>query len=239
MADVTLSWIQRHERILIAAMVLAVGGWSADKLFTNIAEKDKAQANIALQQLADQKTANAQLIAQVQQTYAQYQQTIAQLSQQNAQLSATVLARNAATTKQQVVDKTLPLPDLASRWHALTPNTQFTDFKAIPDGVQVSDAGARATVQALEQVPVLSANYKDLEQVSSNQKAEIDSASNLIAQGKSEITGLKSQLVDSDKACKAQITAVKADARKGKLQWFKWGFITGFVSGILAGRSIP
>ena len=42
---------------------------------------------------------------------------------------------------------------------------------------------------------------------------------------------------DDDKACKAEVASVKADARKGKVKWFKIGYVAGLVSGLWLGHA--
>src|SRR5690242_1973587 len=83
-----LSWIQKHERILIVALVLIFGSWFGNHWLNVKAESDNRAAVIAEQQLDVQKAKDAQLAAQVAQLGTQYQVVLSQLSAQNAQIAA-------------------------------------------------------------------------------------------------------------------------------------------------------
>jgi hypothetical protein len=64
-------------------------------------------------------------------------------------------------------------------------------------------------------------------------------ADEVISSQTKEISGLNLAAVDQAKACTAQISAVKADARKSKWRWFKLGYILGFGSGAYVMHVIP
>ena len=50
-----LTWLQKNERIIIIALVLLFCGWGINKWINNDAKKADAQAQVAMQQLADQR----------------------------------------------------------------------------------------------------------------------------------------------------------------------------------------
>ena len=99
-----------------------------------------------------------------------------------------------------------------------------------PSGVALDTPSAVATVQALEVVPVLTA------QVSNTQK-ELDNAQSLVtAEGQqvatlnTEVGSLRTQLGDNQAVCQAQIAVVKAQARKRQRWVFAIGYAAGWVS---------
>src|SRR5271156_1737992 len=113
---VTLSnyilFLKSHERLLIAALSgflifhfygAALNAWI---------HHDDTLAAIAATQV---KTDTTQTVA-LQQQVTQLQ---AQVTATNAALIAAIKTRNTQTQQQQQIDKTLPLPALASRWESL------------------------------------------------------------------------------------------------------------------------
>lgn len=236
MADTTVvaaeTWILRHERLIIIVLALVFLGWIGSKWIDHSATVDKQKAVVAQQELADQKDKDSQLAAQVKQSTTEYQQLVTQLAQQNQQLAANITQRNTALIVQQASDQKLTNPQVATRWQQVAPNVAPNAVTPTATGVEVTQQGARDTVAALEQIPVLQKDLKDSQQEFTNQQQELDKSNQLVSQLNLQVTGLGTQITDGQKACKAEITSVKADARKGKMKWFKIGFVTGFVSGL-------
>lgn len=227
------SWLKVHERIVITFLVLASLVFLGNKFLTNRANVDNLKAQQTQAQLVDQQNTNKQLAAQVQQTASQYQNLIASLSQQNAKLVASISSRNASLAAQQTTDKTLPPNELAIRWADLG-GFDPQDLNVQSAGILANDTAVVATVQQLEQVPVLTQNVKDANIEENNTKTELSSANTLIGQQKEDISGLNIQITDDQTACKAEVTAVKAAARKGKVKSFLYGFGIGFVAGAIS-----
>jgi hypothetical protein len=221
------SWLQRHERLIIVALVLLAGGWLINHWLNDSAAKDSAQSAVAMQQVESQKSANVQLAAAVTQSTQQYQALVTTLTQQNMALEQSIATRNTGLKTQQVADKSLPLPQIASRWKTLVtlePNDLVPDSVG---GISITDAGARATVGQLEQIPVLQSNLVSVQSVSDNRQLQLDSSSTLAASQTLEIAGLKSLNSDQDLACKKQVSSLKAASRKSKLNWFLRGLGVG------------
>src|SRR5437016_4365214 len=84
--DLALTWIQRHERILIISLVLAVGCWLGNSWINRTVDKDKLEATVSAQQLHVAQVDSAQHDSQVKDATAVYQQTVALLQQQNSEL---------------------------------------------------------------------------------------------------------------------------------------------------------
>lgn len=232
-ATAALTWLQKHERIIIVALVLLAGSWFGDHWLNNTADKDKQQATIAAQQLDEQKTKDTQLASQVSQLTTQYANVTAQLTAANEQLSSAMAQRVVVLHDQQAADKTMPLPDLGNRWAQLA-SIPPTDITASTAGITVSDTAARQTVEQLEKVPVLTANLQDETTEADNRQKELDNANSLIGGLNTQVSGLKLTITDEETSCKAQVTSANAQARKSKVKWFKVGFITGFVVGFAA-----
>jgi len=225
-----LSWLQRHERLLIVAMVLLAGSWGTNHLLNNLASKAETRAQIAEQALVLQKATDAQLAAQSAQVQAQYQAMVTQLTAQNQSLAKAVAERSAGLQQQQGNDSKLPLSALATRLESLG-NAPAGSVSNTATTVILTQPGAIAVTQTLEEVPVLQANLKDTQQLADNSSKELAQSNLVIGSLNTQVAGLVLQGKDADAACKAEITAVKADARKSKIKWFKFGFITGFLTG--------
>jgi len=143
---------------------------------------------------------------------------------------------------------------LAQRFQSLVPGLNPADIKVAENGVtaQIGQDTAQKTVAQLELVPSLQADKTDLEQqvkngqdmLVSSQKA-LDSQSNLttaqqkVIDAQDKYNGLlEKQIAQGDAACQAQIKIEKTNTKKAYLKGFKWGLITGFLSGIFVGHSI-
>ena len=222
------SWLLQHERLLIVLMVLLAGIFTVNKIENVIASRDAARATIAEQALVSQKTIDAQLAANTATITAQYQAMVVQLTNQNATLSKSITSRSAALQTQQGSDSQLPPSSLAQRVQELAAAPSGS-VSAVGETVVLTQPGAVAVAQMLEEVPVLQANLNDTNQINTNLTKELVSANSLASAQSAQITGLKTELTDQVKADKAELASVKAKARKSKLRWFLIGVVTGFV----------
>jgi multidrug efflux pump subunit AcrA (membrane-fusion protein) len=230
-----LSWLQRHERIVIAVFILATVLLIGNKWINYSAQNAHDAATVAVQQLDEQKKANTQLAQQVAQQQLQYQQLTASVAQQNAEIMAAISARNADLNKQQTKDKTLALPDLAKRWQGLAGlNDRDLTWNDTPclacPAFGITEEGARQTVIQLEQIPVLQSNLKDTQQTAQNDQTQLTKANELIAGFNTQVSGLNAQLKAADFACRKEKDDLKDNERKSKRNWF----ISGLASGAAA-----
>lgn len=231
------TWLKQHERLLIIVFVLAVTAWLGNHYLNNRAQVAD-QKNIAAQQALDtQKAANVQLATQAQQTATQYQAMVTSLTQQNSQLAAAQQTRTIVLNQQQATDRTLPLPDLGNRWTAVA-GLNPGDLTATPNGITVTDAGARQTVTELEKVPVLTTNLQDETTVADNRQTELGKADSLIGDLNGQVTGLNKTIALGDKACDTKIASVKADANKAKRNWFVRGLGIGATVAIFVASKL-
>jgi len=227
-----ISWIKLHERLIIVALIIGASIFGFQKYADIRANDASAKVQAAQAQVTAQKAADAQLAAQVQQTTQQYQALVSTLTAQNNQLAASVVARNTALTQQQTTDRTMPLPQLATRW-AADAGFDVSKLQATASSLTVEQDAVAATVEQLDSIPVLQANLTDTQSELTNTKTELSDANVLVGQQKQEITGLTQQNADQVKADNAEIANVKAQARRSRLKWFGAGVVVGFIGGIL------
>lgn len=225
-------FLKLHERLIIIVLVLAVLGFLGHEYLNHAAavdDKKAQQADVVLQQ---QKATNDQIASQVKQQQDTLTQLVVQVSQENAQLLAAIANRTQTTIVQQVKDKTLPIPDLVTRWNGLA-GLPASDITNTTTGLVITDDGARQTVSQLEQVPTLTQNLADSQTIIENKNDQITAQTNLVTGLQTQVSGLNTQISDADKACKTQVTALKAEARKSKMKWFLSGIGIG-IGGALA-----
>ena len=230
------AWLKAHERLAMLALVLAVGSFGMSKYFDVSAARADAKYVAAQQQVTDAKANSAALALATAQMQGQYTALVQTLSIQNAQLAASIATRQTAQVAQQTVDAHLPVTELATRLQTLG-NAPVGSVSVVGGGIDLTLLGAVSVTQTLEQVPVLVQNLAEETKIAGNYQTEVAKSDSLTADLKSQVTGLDTQLTDQTKACTAQVAAVKADARKSKVKWFKIGFVTGFLSGLWAGHS--
>lgn len=217
MLEKWLQFVKGHHTLLCIVLGGLLLFHFGEKWFSHVSKVDDQKAELAQQQLDTQKQANVVLATQV----ATLQ---AQVTQQNAALEVAMKQRNQAVVVQQKQDEALPLPQLGDRWATLL-TLPTTDFIASPTGITANDEAAHKTVDQLESIAALQADLKD-------SQAQTVNDDKLIVALQSQVAGLQKQIVDEENARKLEVVALKADARKGKMKWFKVGFITGFVAGL-------
>jgi len=225
------TWLLDHERLIIVVIVV-VGLWFGYGKYAQIrADHDSAvlkQAQIVANQQASQ---NAALAAQVQTDAAQLKALSDKLEAQNQQLANANVALATALSKQQHTDATLPPTELAQRWAQITPNMPAGGVTVnTQNSMTVTQAGAVATVQELEKVPVLTTELANENAAKANDDQLLSSANKSIVDLDSQITGLNKSIVDNNAVCQDQIKLVKAQAAKSKRRWFIIGYVAGFLS---------
>ena len=206
------AYVKLHERLIGLVLAAAVIWGVSGKIESVVAKHDKSQETQAQIVANAQQSKDAALATQAAQQAEQYKELSDKVAAQNDALVT-------ALVKQQHTDASLPPSDLIARWNTLVPQAGAT---VTSTGVALPEAGAVATVQQLESVPVLTqqlANTNSLLGASQKQVVTLDQ----------EVSGLNLQLVDNQKVCTAQIAVVKADAAKSKRRWFLIGVVAGFL----------
>jgi hypothetical protein len=224
-----LTWAQKHEKLIIVFLVLLVLGLLGNKFLNYSAMQGQARLTALTSQVQQIKEQSAAAAAQSAIDRAQLLAMTDALQKQNAALAAAVQSDNALLRKQQSINNSLALPDLAKRWAQLAP-LQPGDLSATNGQVLVTDSGARATVNELEKVPVLSDQLDKQKQITSNDEALLSKSQEVNADFSKQVGILNSQIAADQKQCQAQIAVEKEKARKSKRNWFIAGFISGLAT---------
>jgi hypothetical protein len=218
------TFIKAHEKIILIAVSGFLLFHIGDGLINGWIHHDETNAKIAALQV---KTDDGQTVAlQTQVTTLQKQ-----IASTNAALVAAIALRNTQTQQQQTIDQTLPLPALAIRWESLA-QLQPTDISTTdtPGQLTINDAGSRATVQLLEDVPTLQANLKAEQTIIDNDVLIMSKQSDLITQLNKDLTDEKA----------SHVADVKLEQAKGKrsfIRGLKIGAVIGFIGGLFVGHA--
>ena len=221
-----LTWLQKHERIVIVALVLSAGVFLGNKwLNYDSAQKDARVAALTAQ-VAQDKVSVQNLALQAATAQATYQTTLDAITKQNVALEGSIAQMSASLAQRQKVDSQLPLPELGKRLEALVPAAQGGVI-ATTNGLALNATASYGVVNALEQVPVLTAQLKDETQVAANNQSALTSANTVIVDKTNQITGLNKSLTDQQAHEVAAVAAEKLKAKKAWRSGFKWGFAAG------------
>ena len=153
----------------------------------------------------------------------------AKLDAQTAQLNQAIAQRNQALVGQQHQDQTAPLPDVLAGWPILVPTITVKDVQPAPEGVTVTEKGARETIATLEQVPVSTKNLADVETLSKERLDLINNQKDLIDKNVDEVAGLKNEIQAQGIACKTQVDEVTTAGKKTAMARLKQGFAAGMA----------
>ena len=232
MSFATIStYIKSHENLLLVAL-LGLSLWFAigryDKLTANHDASVLKQTLVVAQAQADK---NAALAVQATEQAAQYKALSDKIQAQDAALIQANATLATALTAQQHKDATLPPTELVQRLNTLVPSAgaTVTPNGVTPSGVVLPEAGAVATVQALESVPVLSTQLENERTQLGNTQSLLTATTAQVATLESQVSGLNLSLKDNQAVCNQQITVIKAEARRSKRRWFYVGVVVGFV----------
>jgi hypothetical protein len=223
-----LSWLQKHERLVLCVIAGLVLWFGIGKIDTLIANHDNANLQQAKVAAAVQQEKNDTLAKQVAQDKAEYEALAAKIEARDAQLQALQVQLVTALAKQQQADKTMTPTELTQRWNMLVPEAGAA---VAPSGaVELPTEGARATVIELEKAPVLQKELDAKGEQLSNALKLVAAEGQQVTDRDTLITGLKKQAVLDAGVCQDTIKTVKDEARKSKRHWFYAGFVVGFVS---------
>jgi hypothetical protein len=221
------TFLVHHERLIVIVLAAVLLWFFSGKIENVIAAHDNANLaalKVTAGQQADADKKTAMLVAQ---QAADFKALNDKLAAQDSALRQTNRNLSSALAQRQQTNNDLTTPELLTRWNQLVPNAGA----AIVNGqTMLPDAGAHATVNELEKVPVLTGQLANEEKVASNLSELLASSTGQVSTLNDNVAGLKLELADNDKVCKAQIATVKAAARKSKRNWFIGGFITGFLT---------
>jgi hypothetical protein len=223
-----LSWLQKHERLILGTMVLAVVLFLGNRWFDKSAADADVRAAAAVQVVAVQDAASKQLAAQAAQQTALLAQQITADKQEIASLVATVASRDAAsTTKVTNVSgsktPTQAVSDLSTEYTLAAPVTTTADGADIPT-VDIQ----QFTVAKIEG-DTAAADLKDTTSELHISQGDLTSCQGVVSTLQKQVAQDVTDLKAHDDAAAKDLKAAKADARKSKLHWFLVGFVSGFV----------
>ena len=220
------SWLQRHERIVIVALVLCTGVFLGNKLLNyESAQKDAKVAALTFVVNQDKQTV-ANLALQAATAQAAYQTTLDAITKQNVALVQANAQELASLAQRQTADRVLPPSGLAQRLEVLVPATQG-GVTTTTDSMTLNTNAAVSVVSALEQVPVLQNELNNETQVADNNRSALESASTVIADKTAQVAGLNKSLTDQQAHEAAAVAAEKVKTKKAWRSGFKWGFAAG------------
>lgn len=222
-----LSWLQKHERLVLAVVAGLVLWFAIGKVDSLIANHDAANLQQAKVTAQVQEEKNQALAEQVSKDRLAYDALAAKIEARDAQLQQMQVQLVAALTKQQQVDKTMTPTELTQRWNILVPEAGAA---VTPSGVSLPSEGARATVIELEKAPVLTQELTAKTEELGNANALLKASGQQVVTLNDLVSGLQLKAVDDAKVCSTQIAVVKAEARKSKRKWFLVGYVAGFLS---------
>lgn len=224
------SYVKAHERLLIFVLGIILVWFVSGKIQDVIARHDAANLSAAQATLAAQTDANKTLAAQVAQQAVAFSALQETVGRENAALAAQNASLISALAARQKADNSLTLPELVTRWYTLVPEVKLSQT---PTGLQIDEAGAHATVAALEQIPALTSQLANSQAETKNVNSLLAAATGQVSTLNDRVSGLILQQADSDKVCQAEIKVVKDAASKSKRRYFIAGFIAGLATRLL------
>lgn len=214
------AWVIHHLLSLAIVGVLVIGGvYGTESLIAKHDVQNSAKYEAIL---ATQTQQTQTLQKQLSTDEANWAQVEAQLLAQNAQLTKQITARNQAVAIQVQTDATLSATDAAAR---LTTQTHAAPGEVLASGndVTIDLPITRAIVSDLDQLPVVQADLTDTKTQLANETVVATNAQTDAIDAKKVIAAQVTQMADADKACKADIATVKAQARKSKWKYLLFG----------------
>ncbi len=222
------TWLQKHERIVIAFLILCLGVYGFNRWTEKSVNDAKTQQAIAQQYQVQQDKTTAVMQAALQQQAAQQAQHDAETKQEIVALMAAISARDAAT-QTKVVEVQQPK----------TPTQAVTELEAaytLPAPVTVTDAGAVVPTADIQQFTVAKIehdafvlDFKDTKSQLTSCQAEVTGDEGLIAGYQKQVAQDQIDLKAHDDKAAADLKTAKAEARRGKWHTFWAGFVSGFL----------
>lgn len=234
------TWIQRHERIVVIAMVLIAGSFGFSKWLDKSAMDATSKAAVAQQVAAVQHDADLKIAAAVAQQTTLFNQERQAREQEMASLVAAIASRDAASNnrvKNVLAPKETPAV-LADLWAAYSDVDGFDPAPITPDGkIAFSVPVVQQFTATRLKLDTVTADLADTKKELDVTQQGLVGATALVTSLQGQVTGLQTELKTQGAASQAEIALVKAKARKSKMSWFKGGFVLGFVSGLFVGHA--
>ena len=227
MTEATVAdYIKHHIALLVIVALLIFGGvYGVESL---IASHDVANAVKYEQILQEQQKQTAVLQAQLEtrETEWQAQNQAALATIQKLSSGITQRTQQLDQTKQQ--NATLTTSQLSDK---LTHQTGANpgEITATADTINIDLPTAIHIADRFDEYQTLTLNYADVQTQLSQEKTIAANLQQDVTDTKGVVTAKDVELADQKKSYEAQISQVKADARKSKARWFGLGVIVGFI----------
>lgn len=209
-----ITFIKAHERLIIivlAAFLLFRTGQGVENVWIRHEDNQSRQAATVV---TNDVNANKEITDQL-------AQIKADADKRNQAIDIEIKTAIAGLATQQQIDSQATQQQILDRWKLLLP---MKPGSVQSNGTidQITPEAATATVQALEELPVLKNQVTDL-----NAKLLIDDQ--IIGKQDDLIVGLNRQIVDEKKSHDADVNLEKAKAKRSWIRGFKIGVIVGAV----------
>lgn len=227
-----LSWLQKHERIVLAVIVALVLVFGANKALDKYAEVAHDHATVLQQQLDDQKTANKALDAKIDKLTSDWVADRASREADMTRLSLAIAQRDSAA--KQNVERVLAPTDAKS-----ASETLFTLYKGALAPMSLSGDGVLVPTGNLQQFSATKIQNDACQADLIDTNAKLDTAlagesqaTGLVGQLQTQVVGKNKEIADADTAHKAEVKDIKAAAAKSSRKWFVIGYAAGWASAI-------
>jgi hypothetical protein len=245
-------FIKHHERLIIVLAVLATGYFGYSRFINWQEGVAQRKADASAQALASQKEVVAQLQASqvqkdaaAQQAVQQYQNMVVTLTAQNEKLANTISTLQAGLIIRKTANDKLDAIGMATRLSVLE-NLPVGNATANGDMLSLSNAASHQILNDLETVPVSKQIITAKDTELKNKDIQIAGLQAVVMAQAEQIGTLKETvkeqikaLADSEANTVKQIELQKQKDRKSRWGWLKFGFVTGFVSGLATGHFAP
>lgn len=223
------NWIVNHLILLaVTGLLVFLGIYGIENL---IEKHDAVVANRDSQILSAQVQQTQAIEKQLTSDEAHWTQIEQALLAQNAQLAKTIASEKLQLAKQVQENATLTAQQAAERLIEQTKAT-IGEIAASGDNVVVDLPIARKLVDTGDTLVATKIELANTQTQLTNETTIADNAKADAAGKDTVISNLKATNAAQIKSCDAQISLVKAHARKGKLKAFALGFVTGITLGI-------
>lgn len=220
-------YVLAHEKILVIVLVAAAGFVFTVKILNYMDRRDIRLAAVEHEKLTTIVQTAAATDNSNKEAAAKYAILEAQLKLMQGQLDTAMATRDKQEKAQEVADRALPLPDLGKRWVALV-NVPPAEIAVTSSGFNVNQHAAQETVVALEKVPQLQGDLKDMTSKYMNEATDLVALGDLNTGLHTQIDQLNKVVVQTNATCEADKNLIRADARKSKLHFLLAGIGIGY-----------
>ena len=221
-----LTWLKTHAILVIIVVFLSLGAvYGIESIIAKHDAENAARWNNILHVQQAQTQAISDKLTADEKNWTQ------QNAQQEAvitQLTTLISQRDKNTAAQVQKDATLSAAEAAQKITQQT-KAQPGEVSAQQDNVVLDLSVSRTVAAGLDQLPTVQADLSDTKKQLTSETTIATNLQNNVNEQQSLIDSMKKQADAADKSCKADITLVKAQARKSKIKWFLIGVVTGII----------